>query len=93
MQIQAVGNTKLNGIMLNGGICTPEIFIGSNYEHGLRRRNSTLLNYKPFCLGLHPSPSMDKVETSKTAPILLTTIKEKDKENVVCSHGKDLRVA
>lgn len=27
-------------IMLNGGICTKKILIGSNYEHGLWRRNS-----------------------------------------------------
>lgn len=35
---------------------------------------------------------MENMEKSKYPPILPTAIKEQDGENVVCAHGKDLRV-
>lgn len=77
-------------IMLNCGICMKKILIGSNYEHGLRRRNSG--NRTPFCISIHPSSSMENMEKSKHHPILLTTMKEQDTENVAHAHGKDLRI-
>lgn len=64
---------------------------GSNCGHGLRRRNGT--GKSQTLLFRHPhSSSMGNMEKSKYPQILPTSIKEQDRENVVCAHGNDLRV-